>query len=192
MLLVATPVSATIGLTRSKLKSRSGDARKRRASSFRQGAFVVALLVSALSEPSFAASNKVRIGNLTDVSFGTIANLNVDAIASQSVCLFSGSATNGYNVTALGTGPAGAFTLSSGTASLPYDVQWSSSAAQTEGTQLTANVPLTGQVSAATHQTCNNGPATSASLIVVLRSAALSSAVAGTYSGTLTLLVGPE
>ena len=134
----------------------------------------------------------MRIGNLTDVSFGTIANLNVDAVASQSVCLFSGSATNGYNVTASGTGPAGAFTLSSGTASLPYDVQWSSSAAQTAGTQLTANVPLTGQVSAATHQTCNNGPATSASLIVVLRSAALSSAVAGTYSGTLTLLVGPE
>jgi hypothetical protein len=58
--------------------------------------------------------------------------------------------------------------------------------------QLSPNVPLTGQTSAASHQVCSNGPATSASLIVLLRSAGLSSVTAGTYSGTLTLLVGAE
>jgi hypothetical protein len=58
--------------------------------------------------------------------------------------------------------------------------------------QLSPNVPLTGQTSTATQQTCNSGPATSASLIVVLRSTALSSATAGTYNGAVTLLVGPE
>ena len=53
-------------------------------------------------------------------------------------------------------------------------------------------VPLTGQISSATQQTCNNGPANSASLVVIVRSAALSSAAAGSYSGTLTLVIGPE
>lgn len=185
MPVVATPDSATLCLARSEPDSR--------ASPLRLSAIAIALsLVIVVAAPSFAASNKVRIGNLNDVSFGTIANLGVDAVVSQSVCLYSDTNTRGYNVTASGTGPAGAFALSSGTASLPYDVQWSSSAAQPAGTQLTANVPLTGQVSAAVQQTCTSGPASSASLIVVLRSAALSSASAGTYSGTLTLLVGPE
>jgi hypothetical protein len=142
--------------------------------------------------PAAGASNKVRITNLTDVSFGTIANLNVDAIQGQSVCVYADTNTNGYNVTGIGTGPGGAFELSSGAASMPFDVLWNSSAGQISGTQLMPNVPLTGQVSGATHQSCNNGPATTASLVVVLRSVALSSATAGTYNGTVTLLIGPE
>jgi hypothetical protein len=95
-------------------------------------------------------------------------------------------------VTAIGTGPGGSFELSSGSLSLPFEVQWSSSAGQSSGAQVSPNVPLTGQVTTATQQTCSSGPATSASLIVVLRSSALSSAMAGTYNGSITLLVGPE
>jgi hypothetical protein len=144
------------------------------------------------SSPATAASNKVRITSLSDVAFGTIPSLAVDAVRSQSVCLFADTSTNGYTITATGTGPAGTFELTSGLAAMPYEVQWSSSAGQSSGIQLTPNLPLTGQVSPATHQTCNNGPATSASLILMLRSSALSSAQAGTYNGTLTLIVGPE
>jgi hypothetical protein len=144
------------------------------------------------ARPAQAASNKVRITNLGDVAFGTIANLSVNASRSQSVCLFADTSTNGYNVTATGSGPGGSFQLSSGAVTMSYDVQWSGSAGQSSGAQLVPNVPLTGQVSAATHQTCSSGPATSASLIVVLPSASLSSARAGTYAGTLTLLIGPE
>ncbi|HJR82855.1 MAG TPA: hypothetical protein VJ775_02905 [Sphingomicrobium sp.] len=144
------------------------------------------------SSPAAAASNKVRITSLSDVAFGTIANLGVDAVRSQSVCLYADTSTNGYTITATGTGPAGTFQLTSGLAAMTYEVEWSSSAGQSTGLQLTPNVPLTGQVSPATHQTCNNGPATSASLILMLRSSALSSAQAGTYNGTLTLIVGPE
>jgi hypothetical protein len=149
------------------------------------------LLLSA--SPALAAANdKVRITGLTDVAFGSIANLGADAVRSQSLCLFSNSSTNGYNVTATGTGSGGAFTLTSGALSLPFDVQWSSSSGQSSGSQLSPNVPLTGQVSTASQQTCSSGPATSASLIVILRATALSSATAGTYAGTLTLLVSPE
>jgi hypothetical protein len=147
--------------------------------------------LAVYGSPALAA-DKVRISGLADVSFGTIGNLGADAVRSQSLCLYSNSSTNGYNVTATGGGPGGSFLLSSGGLSLPYEVQWSSSAGQSSGIKLNPNVPLTGQVSAATQQACGSGPASSASLIVVLRSSALSSATAGAYSGTLSLLVAPE
>ena len=152
--------------------------------------FAVAVLFAA--GPAAAANNRVRITNLSDVAFGTIANLGVDAIQKQNVCVYADTNTNGYNVTGIGTGPGGAFQLSSGANSMSFDVLWSSSAGQSTGAQLTPNVPLTGQVSGAAQQTCNSGPANTASLVLVLRSIALSSAVAGSYNGTLTLVIGPE
>jgi len=155
-------------------------------------ALVGAIGLALTAGPAIAESNKVRVTNLSDLNFGLIANLSTDAVRAESVCLFAATDTNGYNVTASGTGPAGGFELSSGSTSLSYEVQWSSSAGELSGAQLQPNVPLTGQVSAAKQQTCNNGPATSASLIIVLRSTALSSATAGTYNGILTLIVGPE
>lgn len=149
-------------------------------------------LLLLCAAPADAASNKVRITNLSDVAFGTIANLASDSVRSESVCLYADTATNGYNVRASGSGAGGAFTLASGSASLPFEVQWSSSSGQSSGTQLTANVALSGQVSNAVQQTCNSGPATTASLILILRSAALSSAAAGSYNGSLTLIIGAE
>ncbi len=150
------------------------------------------LLLLLLSSPAAAASNKVRLTKLADVNFGTVASLGSDAVQSQSVCLYADTNTNGYDVTAIGTGAGGAFQLTSGLSSMAYEVQWSGSSGQSSGIRLDPNVPLTGQTSAASQQTCNNGPATSASLIVMLRSTALSSATAGTYNGTLTLIIGAE
>ena len=162
---------------------------KRRSGAFGRLAALAALLVPA---PLHAQSNNVRITKLSDVVFGSIPNLGVDAINSQSICLYAHSTSNGYQVTASGSGAGGAFVLTSGAASLSYDVLWNQNAGQSSGTQLTPNVTLTGQTSSAVHQTCNTGPATTASLILVLRASALSSARAGSYAGTLTLLVGPE
>ena len=143
-------------------------------------------------QASLAQSNNVRITQLSDVAFGSLVNLGVDAVRTQNICVFAHTATGGYRVTATGSAPGGAFALSSGTSLLAYDVQWSPSAGQSAGTQLSPNIPLTGLTSAASQQTCNNGPATTASLILLLRSVEMSSASAGSYSGTLTLLVGPE
>ena len=155
--------------------------------------FAVACILASLALASPAgAANKARITGLTDVAFGTIANLTVDAIQTQNICVYSSSATSGYNVTASGTGSGGNFELSSGSLSLPFEVQWSPTSGQNSGSQLNPNVPLTGQISSANQQSCNAGPASSASLIVILRSSALSSATASTYNGTLTLVVGPE
>ena len=82
--------------------------------------------------------------------------------------------------------------MSNGASSLDYEVEWSDQSGQTTGTSLTPAVAVTGRASAATHQACNSGPATSASLIVFLRSSSLTQAREGNYSGSLTLLVAAE
>jgi hypothetical protein len=152
-----------------------------------------ALLAAALAaSPLHAQSNNVRITKLSDVAFGAIANVGADATSSQSLCVYANTAIQGYRITASGSAPGGAFSLTSGSFLLNYEVQWNQSPNQSSGTQLSPNVTLTGLISSATQQTCNSGPATSASLILVLRSSELSGARAGSYSGTLTLLVGPE
>ena len=150
------------------------------------------LALASLASSGVLAADKARITGLSDVAFGMLANLSADSVQSQNVCIFSSSSTNGYNVQAIGSGSGGAFTLASGSNVLGYDVEWNSASGQSSGTLLSPNVALTGQVSSATQQTCNSGPASSASLIIVLRAAKLSSATAGSYSGTLTLVVAPE
>lgn len=139
-------------------------------------------------------SNRARITGLTDVNFGLVTNFGVDSIRSQSVCLYARSPPppHNYRVTASGSGIGGTFQLVSGSNTIAYEVQWSDSAGQTSGAQMMANVPLTGLNSDAGQDDCRNGPATTASLIVILRSAAVGSAMAGSYSGSLTLLVAPE
>jgi hypothetical protein len=151
-----------------------------------------ALFLLQTGTPAPAQSNNVRITKLSDIAFGSLANSNIDTITAQSICVFAATATNGYRVTAAGSAAGGAFELISGSDTLPYDVQWNSLASQSSGAQLTPNTALTGLTSLATQQTCNSGPPTSASLILIVRATTLGTAAAGTYSGSLTLLIGPE
>jgi len=150
------------------------------------------LAVLAARSPAVAAT--VDISGLHDVAFSSLDPL-VDATRAQNVCVFSNTITRGYNVTARGSGASSAFTLSAGGSlpALPYAVQWSPSAGSTTGTVLTPGAPLTGQKSAATQTTCNSGVTTSASLIVILRTADLQAAASGvSYTGTLALTIAPE
>lgn len=156
---------------------------------------VLAIGASALIASPASAASGVRISGLSDVAFGTITNFAVDSVQSQSVCVYSKSPpSNNYRITASGSGAGGSFLLSSGSSTLPYELQWSATPGQSVGSQLLANQPLTGQQSTASTAVddCSKGPATTASLIVILRSAALAAASSGTYTGTLTLLVAPE
>ncbi|HEU4683163.1 MAG TPA: hypothetical protein VFS39_01495, partial [Nitrospira sp.] len=136
-----------------------------------------------------------RVSGLSDLAFGSITSFGTDSILSESVCLSAKSPpANNYRITASGSGSGGAFVLSSGSAVLPFEVQWSDTPGQSSGQQLLANQPMTGLHSSSSNAVndCSKGPATTASLIVILRSAALASATSGTYTGTLTLLVAPE
>lgn len=139
------------------------------------------------------AADKVRISALSDVTFGTIANFASDSFRSQSVCVYSKSPPlDRYRITASGSGPAGSFRLTSGSDSLPYEVQWRDVSGQATGTPLVAGQPLTAQQNSATVDDCSKGPATTGSVIVILRAAAVGSVTSGTYTGTLSLLVAPE
>jgi hypothetical protein len=138
-------------------------------------------------------AGRVRISGLSDVTFNNV-DPGVDASNAQNVCVWSNTATRGYNITATGSGASGAFTLASGALPVvPYSVEWASSSGATSGTALTSGSAQTGLTSAAINPTCASGPSSSASLIVKIGSTALQSMTAGTaYSGTLTLLVAPE
>jgi hypothetical protein len=143
-----------------------------------------------LSAPAWG--QRVRATGFTDVNFGMLSGLQSDQRQSQSICVYSNGNAGAYSVTAWGSGLAGSFELSNGLNTLPYDVQWSPTSGQTTGADLSPNVSLNGQVSGAQHQTCNNGPATSATLIVVLRGVDLAQAREGTYSGSLSLLISAQ
>lgn len=142
--------------------------------------------------PQTALAQKARISNISDVTFGTVTNLSSDVKAAQNLCAFTQSATSNYSVTATGGGGGGAFTLAAGSPQLAYEVEWAASPNQTTGIALSAGVALTGLKSSATQQTCNAGPQSSASLIVIIRASQLGAALAGSYSGALTLMIAPE
>ena len=136
--------------------------------------------------------NRARISGLSDVAF-TNQDPAIAASNAQNVCVWSNTATKAYTVTATGSGSANAFTLSNGSTTVPYSVAWSSSINQTSGTVLVSGTASASLVSTATNQTCASGPTSSASLIVGISSADLSTMSAGSnYLGTLTLLITPQ
>ena len=176
----------------------------------------VALLCAALasgfaSGPAFAASqgtlgststgtvsisasvpSRARITGLSDVAF-TNQDPGTPASNAQNVCIWSNTATKGYTVTATGSGSGSAFTLTNGSGTVPYSVEWAASSGQTSGSALLSGTATGTLTTTAVNQTCSVAPATTASLIVNIATADLSTMDAGTsYTGTLTLVVTPQ
>ena len=145
-----------------------------------------------LLAPASAQEQQVRVNKLVNAAFGTIANFTIDQTRSQNVCVYTTPLGTRYQVTATGNGTGGAFTLASGANTLAYEVQWAATSGQTVGTTLNPGVPLTFLTTTATISGCTTGPATSASLITILRTAAIGSARSGNYTGVLTLLLRPN
>lgn len=146
----------------------------------------------ALVSATTAAAQQVQLTGLADVNFGIVNNLTVDAVSSQSICVWANGNPSDYRITATGSGAGGSFALANGSNQLAYQVRWNSQSGQANGSLLTPGVPLTGQLTNAQTKTCSPGPPTTASLIVVLPAASLSSATEGSYSGTLTLILAAE
>lgn len=138
-----------------------------------------------------AVAQQARLTKLSDVSFAP-ASFAADVSNSQNVCAFATSLSGQYSIRASGSGTGGALTLASGGAVLPYEVQWSASINQSSGTALPANVTVGGFSDGLVNQTCTLVNASSASLIVIVRASALSVATAGSYSGTLTLVLAAQ
>lgn len=154
-----------------------------------KNALKATLLSGLLFTADTVGAQQVRISKLVDANFGTITNFTTDLANSRSLCVYS---TKNYQITAYGSGSASAFQLSSGSRTMPYEVQWSATAGQTVGTALLAGTPLINLATSAKNASCSNNPTTSASLIIILRSSNVQAAAAGNYTGTLSLLVAPN
>lgn len=151
-----------------------------------------ALVALAALCSTAAAAQKVRISGLSDVQFGTLTNLLNDQSASQTICIYSSGFNGGYRITATGSGPGSAFTMQSGTAQLPYELQWAESPNQSSGQPLSAGIPLASQSGNTARQNCIFGLFLSATLITVLRASDTSKATAGSYAGTVSLMIAPN
>lgn len=151
--------------------------------------------IGATSQGSVTISatvpGRVQISGLTDIAFGTVDPATA-ASSAENVCVWSNTSGRGYSVTATGSGTANAFTLTNGTSTLAYSVQWAGLSGQASGTALTSGAALGGLTTTAANPTCSSGPATTASLIVGMTAANLQAAVASSYTGTLTLVVAPQ
>lgn len=134
--------------------------------------------------------NRIEISGLTDVSLLN-QDPTVNAVSTQNVCVWSNTSTHGYNITASGSGTSGAFTLSGGSSTVPYSVNWTDAKGTSSNLLAATNVP--GFKSTATNPTCSSGPAGAEALKVTVLAADLQSMQAATiYTGTLTLVVAPE
>lgn len=153
-------------------------------------------IVGVLALPQQASAQlippTVNITALSDVPFGTFtaATIGTNQSSAQSLCVYS--SLTSYTIKATGSGSGGAFTISNGSATLAYTVQWAFSGGQTSGTALSAGTGLKG-TPGLLDLLCGLGLLTShASLIIGLPSANLSAAQAGSYTGTLSLMVSPN
>lgn len=137
---------------------------------------------------SATSPNLARISNMDDISLGSWDG-TTDLAETEDVCVWSN--TGAYQITAEGDGAGNAFTLANGANTVAYTVQWDDAATgSASGTALTSGTPLTTQSTSATSTTCGAGA--NSSLIVGVASSEFESVPAGTYTGTLTLVVAPE
>lgn len=134
--------------------------------------------------------NRALITSLTDVTF-TNADPSVAATSSQGPCVWSNTSTRNYTITASGSGTAGAFTIASGAATIPYSVGWANSANASSLTALTAGSASSAVASNATNISC--GGSGNSTLKVTIGASDLQNMVAtNSYTGTLTLVVTPQ
>lgn len=145
-------------------------------------AFLCALVV----RPS--VHGDVRISKLDDTNFGTVASFQTLSNEDK-VCVYN-SASSLYQLTAYGTGAASSFSLSNGTAQLPFLVKYR------EGQGAYVNLAA-GQPSAVFSQaetrreTCGGAGATNASVLIEILGSDLTNAHEGSYSGVVTLILSP-
>ncbi len=130
-----------------------------------------------------------RISALNDIALGTWSGSGPLSGRDNAICVWS--STGGYSVTATGSGAGGAFQLASGANRVDYTVQWAQTGGATSGAAMTQGAALTGRTTSATATDCSTGAASTAGVFVSISVAELSSTPAGTYNGTLQLLITP-
>ncbi len=182
-----------------------------------QRSFVLSLLVSTAVGVTAEAATQGTLGatstgsanisitksvqaQISDLSDMTLSSWSIGQGAVQlysNVCIYS--STGSYKVTATGSGSSNAFTIASGSNTMPYSVVWNSggvgSLANT-GTALTTNVQSSTLTNASTASaTCSGGGSANdtARVVVNIANSDISAAASSStpYTGTLTMLITP-
>jgi hypothetical protein len=146
------------------------------------------LAIATLHAPTLAA--QVLITGLSDLDLGTWNGVS-DLQGEDQHCVYGGQAGR-YSIEATGDGPGNAFALQNGPFSLPYQVTYNDG---TGWSDMAPGRPLPGQRGAPNliqWLRCVLGRREPESVRVRVLAQDLSAAIAGGYSGTLTLLVAPE
>ena len=133
-----------------------------------------------------ARAQTVVINKLDDLNFGAWSGTGNITQTSRH-CVASTAAGSLFSVIITGDGPGGAFTLANGPGTLPYVVSYRDKPGSSWN-QIQPGVGLLNQVG---RNNPNNCTGQQQEVRVQLLASDLAAAPAGTYSGTLTLLVGP-
>lgn len=128
--------------------------------------------------------NVVQISNVDDLNLGSFSSLTADMSAFDEVCVFN--STSSYSVTVDSANTA--FELRNGSEAIPYAVSWTSQA--NPAVTVAQGVGLAGNLGSRNSPNCNGG--TNASFEVQVSAADFNSAIPGTYTDTLTLMIEPE
>ena len=149
------------------------------------GAIVIALGASP------AHAQQVQITNVGDINLGTWIGSG-GLSGNDDVCIHR-SNKGDYNITATGNGVGNVFTLTNqlfAAELLSYQVFWNDKKGTNGRVELLTNQTLTGQKGRSKNQNCNNGTKLNANVSIEIASTVLETVGAGTYIGTLTLLIG--
>jgi hypothetical protein len=130
----------------------------------------------------------VRITGVGNLDFGNYTGGSAPSLY-EPVCVYTNDASGNYKVTARGTGASYAFTVDDGNGhTIPYSVSWDDFSATISLSPDTASTTRSGANTSS--QTCGGG--NSARFQVSFTASALLSKPAGTYTGTLTLIIEPS
>ena len=129
----------------------------------------------------------VQISRIDDIPLGAYTG-GGDMTGADNLCVYTNN--GGYDITASGSGTGGAFELAQGLNTIPYTVEWATSAGAGSGTGLTSGTPLAGL--GGTFSTPDCGATDNAQVIVTVSNTDLGAAPTGPYSGVLTLMVAPQ
>ena len=135
---------------------------------------------------SLQVNDEVRISNLSDINLGVFGG--ADAVGSTDACVYR-NGTGAYRITASGSGAGGAFSLTDGTNLVDYSVDYNDGSGDVNMGSATPLIGRTGADGASATCAVTGNNATVTTTVTATNAAALP---AGTYTGTLTLLVAPE
>jgi hypothetical protein len=151
---------------------------------------IVAAVLAVGSYAAPATAQLVRLSDLKDLNFANLVP-GRDAVVVEDVCIFSNAVGGAYRISVSGSAQGNSFILQGPGTALPIVLMWSARAGDRTGMAVHPGETRTGLHSAASDEACGSGA--SASLIVQIRAADLGHAMGGAlYSGTITLMVGPE